>query len=135
MSKAMGLVKHGIAITIAALSVGTAAQSSGVGGVYTCVDAKGRKLTADRPIPECNDREQKLLNPRGTVKAKLGPTLTHLEKAELEKKEKRGMEERNLDFARQLGFNGTPSWVVGERLLSGAVGEAELSAALAAARG
>ena len=30
-----------------------------VGGVYTCVDAKGRRLTADRPIPECTDREQR----------------------------------------------------------------------------
>lgn len=41
---------------------------------------------------------------------------------------------RNLDFARQLGFNGTPSWVVGEQLLSGAVGRARLSEAIAAAR-
>ena len=97
MSKVMGLVKRGIAITVAVLSAGTVAQaqSTPVGGVYTCVDAKGRKLTADRPIPECNDREQKLLNPSGTVKAKLGPTLTQMEKAELEKKEKREMEERN----------------------------------------
>ena len=65
------------------------------GGVYTCIDAKGRKLTADRPIPECTDREQKILNPSGTVKAKVGPTLTAQERADLEAKEKREMEERN----------------------------------------
>jgi hypothetical protein len=63
--------------------------------VYTCIDAKGRKLTADRPIPECTDREQKILNPSGTVKAKVGPTLTAQERADLEAKEKREMEERN----------------------------------------
>ncbi|MFZ2306488.1 MAG: DUF4124 domain-containing protein [Rhodoferax sp.] len=66
-----------------------------VAGVYTCVDAKGRKLTADRPIPECTDREQKILNPSGTVKAKVGPTLTAQERADLEAKEKREIEERN----------------------------------------
>ncbi len=64
------------------------------GGVYTCIDAKGRKLTADRPIPECVDREQKVLNPSGTVRAKVGPTLTAQEKAELEQKEKRAQEEQ-----------------------------------------
>lgn len=66
-----------------------------VAGIYTCVDAKGRKLTADRPIPECTDREQKLLNPSGTVKAKVGPTLTAQERADQEAKEKRELEERN----------------------------------------
>lgn len=64
-------------------------------GVYTCIDAKGRKLTADRPIPECTDREQKILNPSGTVKAKVGPNLTAQERAELEQKEKREIEERS----------------------------------------
>jgi hypothetical protein len=65
------------------------------GGVYTCIDAKGRKLTADRPIPECTDREQKILNPSGTVKARVGPTLTAQERADLEIKEKREIEERS----------------------------------------
>jgi hypothetical protein len=63
-------------------------------GVYTCVDSKGRKLTADRPIPECTDREQKILNPSGTVKAKLGPSLTAAEKSEIEQKERRALEEQ-----------------------------------------
>jgi hypothetical protein len=66
-----------------------------IAGVYTCTDAKGRKLTADRPIPECTDREQKILNPSGTVKSKVGPTLTAQERADLEAKEKREIEERS----------------------------------------
>lgn len=65
-----------------------------IAGVYTCVDAKGRKLTADRPIPECVDREQKVLNPSGTVKAKVGPTLTAQERSEQEQKAKKEAEEQ-----------------------------------------
>lgn len=41
---------------------------------------------------------------------------------------------RSLDHARQLGFEGTPSWVIGDELISGAVGYERLSQALAAAR-
>lgn len=37
---------------------------------------------------------------------------------------------RNVEFARQLGFNGTPSWVVGDELISGAVGRERLEAAI-----
>jgi hypothetical protein len=71
------------------------AQNAPVQGIYTCVDAQGRKLTSDRPIPECNDREQKLLNPSGTVKQKIGPSLTAVERAAQEAKEKQELEERN----------------------------------------
>lgn len=62
-------------------------------GIYTCVDAKGRKLTSDRPIPECNDREQQVLNPSGTVRSKVGPTLTAQERLAVETKEKLAAEE------------------------------------------
>ena len=65
-------------------------------GIYTCVDAKGRKLTSDRPIPECLDREQKVLNPSGTVKARVGPTLTAQERADAEAKEKQEADMRAL---------------------------------------
>jgi protein-disulfide isomerase len=41
---------------------------------------------------------------------------------------------RNIDFARDLGFSGTPSWIAGEVLLTGAVGKEKLSAAIEAAR-
>jgi preprotein translocase subunit SecD len=71
-----------------------AQESPVISGVYTCIDAKGRKLTADRPIPECTDREQKVLNPSGTVKTKVGPTLTAQEKAEQDQRERRAVEEQ-----------------------------------------
>ena len=66
-----------------------------INGIYTCVDAQGRKLTSDRPIAACVDREQKVLNPSGTVKAKVGPTLTVQERLEQEAREKKELEERN----------------------------------------
>ncbi len=69
------------------------AQQTVAQGIYTCIDAKGRKLTADRPIPDCADREQKMLNPSGTVKARVGPTLTARERTELESRQKAEQEE------------------------------------------
>lgn len=77
-----------------ATGTGWAQSSPVISGVYTCVDAKGRKLTADRPIAECVDREQKVLNPSGTVKAKVGPTLTAQERSEQEQKAKKEAEEQ-----------------------------------------
>lgn len=41
---------------------------------------------------------------------------------------------RNVEFARRLGFNGTPSWIAGDALLSGAVGKDKLAEAIEAAR-
>jgi hypothetical protein len=74
------------------------AQQSFVQGIYTCTDAKGRKLTSDRPIPECHDREQNVLNPSGTLKTKLAPSLTAQERAALEAKEKAALEEQARIF-------------------------------------
>lgn len=56
--------------------------------IYTCVDAKGRKLTSDRWITDCADREQRILNPSGTVKTVLMPAPTALERQQLEAKNK-----------------------------------------------
>lgn len=64
------------------------------GGIYSCTDAKGRRLTSDRPIRECADREQLLLNPSGTVRAVVPPSLTGPERAALEAKQRREAEER-----------------------------------------
>lgn len=79
-------------LVITGLSGACWAQS--VAGVYTCTDAKGRKLTSDRPIPECIDREQKVLNPSGTVRTKVGPTMTAQEKAEQDLRERKEAEEK-----------------------------------------
>ena len=41
---------------------------------------------------------------------------------------------KNLDLGRALGLTGTPTFIVGDRILSGAVGYDKLAAAIAAAR-
>lgn len=76
-------------------SVFSAVQAQApVQGIYTCVDGKGRKLTADRPIAECLDREQKVLNPSGTVKATVAPALTAQERLDKEKRATAETQER-----------------------------------------
>lgn len=68
-------------------SVGVAhAQGKDVpaGSIYTCTDAQGRTLTADRPIPACNDREQRELSPSGLTRRKIEPTYSAREMAERE---------------------------------------------------
>ena len=48
-----------LALILGAIAV--AAQAQVKAQVYTCTTATGRKITADRPIPECMDREQREL--------------------------------------------------------------------------
>ncbi len=62
--------------------------------IFTCIDAKGRKLTSDRPIPECTDREQKELNVSGTVKRTVKPVMTVEEERIFDKEQKALAEER-----------------------------------------
>ena len=73
-----------------------AQQPSGsVGSIYTCTDRNGRKLTADRPIPECADREQRELAPSGMVRRQVGPVLSEQERAVLEARQRKEAEERS----------------------------------------
>jgi len=66
--------------------------------IFTCTNAAGKKLTSDRPIPECNDREQRVLNADGSVKRIQGPVLTADERSESEIRER----EAAADRARKL---------------------------------
>jgi hypothetical protein len=71
--------------------------------IYTCVDASGKRLTSDRPIVECATREQRLLNPDGSVKRVVPPTPTADERAEQEARERQAQAERvaQLDAVRR----------------------------------
>lgn len=78
----------GIAMLIA-LATGASAQTAPpINGIYTCTDANGRKLRSDRPIAACMDREQTVLNPSGTVRALVGPSLSAHERQEQEARRK-----------------------------------------------
>lgn len=67
---------------------------STVVGIYTCTDDKGIRRTSDRPIAECIDREQRVLNADGSLKRVVPPTLTPEERAERDVAERRAAEER-----------------------------------------
>lgn len=49
--------------------------------IYTCVNAKGQRITSDRPIAECLDRSQELRNTDGSVKKVMPPSMTAEERA------------------------------------------------------
>lgn len=82
-----------VGLTLAA--AGASAQPApAAAGIYSCVDDKGRRLTADRPIPECTNREQKMLNRDGSVRGVQPPTLTAEEHAEKEARDRAANEAR-----------------------------------------
>ncbi len=66
---------------VAAGLVAASLPPAGAQGIYVCVDAKGRRITSDRPILDCLDREQSELSPTGQVIRKIGPSLTAAERA------------------------------------------------------
>ena len=92
-----GWLSTGACVALGLLTAGHAQAQQGqqpINGVYSCTDANGRKLRSDRPIPQCNDREQTVLNPSGTVRARVGPTMTAQERAEAEAKRRVEEEEK-----------------------------------------
>ena len=63
-------------------------------GIYSCTLPNGRKITADRPVPECAEREQKEFNSSGTVRRVVKPVLTAQEQAAADEKAREENEER-----------------------------------------
>lgn len=101
-----GRVAAGLILATFGMPLWAQGAAGPVPQIYTCTDASGRKLTSDRPIPECSDREQMILNPSGTVKAKIGPVLTPYEQSQSEariraeqKERARKEEEKRMDRA------------------------------------
>ncbi|MDR6534271.1 DUF4124 domain-containing protein [Variovorax soli] len=93
-------------LLLAAAGAAHAQQSAAGPGIYTCTDSRGRTITADRPIADCADREQRELSPSGSVRRRLEPTYTAREQAEREDRERqaqlqaaRVLEERRRERA------------------------------------
>lgn len=72
-------------------------------GIYTCIDSNGRRLTSDRPIVACLDREQHELSSSGTIKRVIPPTLTQAEREARQERERQAELERQraLDLLRR----------------------------------
>ncbi|KOC30181.1 hypothetical protein GL58_22605 [Comamonas testosteroni] len=89
----------------------TAQAQVNSGGIYACTDANGRRITADRPIASCVDREQRVLGNTGVEVRRVGPTLTDQERSAQEAKrrqdqveQQRLREERSRDRAMLARF-------------------------------
>ena len=87
-------VTGGLVLLLAGAEFAAAQPQGASGSIYTCVDRNGRRLTADRPIPECLDREQRELSPSGITRRQIGPSLTELERAAQDAQNRKDAEER-----------------------------------------
>lgn len=100
MSRRGSLIATASSLAMTALLVAvpsppaSAQKAAASSAIYTCVDDRGRRLTSDRPIPECNSREQQILNRDGSVRGVKPPTPTAEERAEKEARERRANAER-----------------------------------------
>jgi hypothetical protein len=86
---------HSAAVAASLLASAAAwAQEAAPPRIYTCIDDKGRRLTSDRPIPECIAKEQRVLGHDGSTRGVRPPTLTPEEQAAKEARERAQAEER-----------------------------------------
>ena len=81
-------------LTLGTAGLAFAASVVAQAGIYSCTDAKGRTITADRPIPECTDRAQRELSSSGLLKRQMGPSLTAHEQAAQDEKAKQAADIR-----------------------------------------
>jgi hypothetical protein len=82
------------ALALAAWPAGAAPTAAP--SIYSCIDASGKRITSDRPITECQERPQRLLNADGSVKTIVPPTPTPDERAEAERIERQIQTERAM---------------------------------------
>lgn len=88
-----------LALALSCQTVGAVAQqardkpASGA-GIYTCTDDRGRRITSDRPIADCNAKEQRVLNSDGSLRSVRPPQLTAEELAEKEARDRAAFEAR-----------------------------------------
>jgi hypothetical protein len=68
-------------LTLTVALAGAPSLALAAGGIYSCVDASGKRLTSDRPIPECLDREQRVLNKDGSQRQTMPPRMNAEERA------------------------------------------------------
>ena len=105
----MAITWGGVLLTVSTVSL---AQGK---GIYTCIDSKGRRITSDRPITECLDREQRELTGSGTVKRVVPPSYTAEERARIDAQKKaedalqaRIAEEKRRDRALLIRYPNKP---------------------------
>jgi hypothetical protein len=82
---ALGLVLG----SVAAQAQNAKSNTSAKPGIFVCVDSHGRKITSDRPIQECLDRDQRVLNSDGSQRGVHERYMTASERAAYEDEQRR----------------------------------------------
>lgn len=75
-------------IGLLALAILGAGSAWAAPAIYSCDDGKGHRLTSDRPIQECLDREQRLLNRDGSRRDTVPPRMNAEEQAAFEEQQR-----------------------------------------------
>jgi hypothetical protein len=83
-ARALGLVASSL---LSAISVHAQAPAP-ARPIYDCIDANGKRIRSDRPILDCRDKDQRLLNPDGSINKVVPPTPTADERADMEARER-----------------------------------------------
>ena len=95
---AAGAGVFGLAVLAGAAGPVFAQPAPSKSGIYSCVDEQGRRITSDRPIPECISREQRVHREDGSVRRVVPPSLTAEERAAREAEERRAAQEATARF-------------------------------------
>lgn len=90
-----------LAALLGLASMLTASLPAAASDIYTCTDAQGRTITADRPISACLDRVQRQLNAHGTTIRVIEPQATGAEHAAAQARELALAQERERQEAQQ----------------------------------
>lgn len=91
-----------LALLACALPLSALSQAPAGPKIYSCVAPDGRRLTSDRPIPECLTREQRMLRKDGSTQGVLPPAMSPEERAaaEVRAREQAAAEAARRDAAR-----------------------------------
>ena len=77
---------------LAMLVVAQSVLAQTAGRIYTCKDTSGKTITSDRPLPECQGREGRVLSKTGTTVQTIEAPLTDEQKAAREAEEEKKKE-------------------------------------------
>lgn len=69
-------VRLAVALAFGSACLAAWAQQGGPSRIYTCKDEKGKTITSDRPLPECQGREGRILGKDGTTIQRIDAPLT-----------------------------------------------------------
>ena len=70
------IMRMALGLGLTLVCAGVWAQTPTTNRIYTCKDASGKTITSDRPLPECQGREGRILGKDGTTIQRIDAPLT-----------------------------------------------------------